>query len=101
MVLAALSVMAAAALAAPSQAEAHQTAGSTLIYVDGNLVKRTSDDHFTYSKILEPGCHNIKVVSRADGERVVQRKHTCLGERAELTVTVNDGNVSSSVTTNH
>lgn len=100
--LVAFSLLIATAIATPTQAEAHQTAGSrTAIYVDGDLVKRTSDAHFAHSKILKPGCHNVKVVSREDSERVVQRKHNCVNERAKLTVTVNDGNVSSTVTTNY
>ena len=47
-VLVVLSLALVVALAAPSQADAHQTAGRTLIYVDGELVRNTTDDHFTY-----------------------------------------------------
>lgn len=105
--LVALSLMLVAAFAVAPKADAHQTEGSsTSIYVDGNLVKSTSDDHFTYSKILKPGCHSIRVVSRETNDegtvqRTVQSKNTCVNERAKLTVRVSDGNVFSSVTTNY
>lgn len=108
LVVVALSLMLVAAFAVAPKADAHQTEGSsTSIYVDGNLVKSTSDDHFTYSKILKPGCHSIRVVSRETNDegtvqKTVQSKSTsCVNERAKLTVRVSDGNVFSSVTTNY
>jgi hypothetical protein len=63
--------------------------------------------HFIYSKILKPGCHSIRVVSRETNDedtvqRTVQSKNTtCVNERAKLIVRVSDGNVFSSVTTNY
>ncbi len=56
-----LSLALVAALAVAPQADAHQIAGRTLIYLDGELVKNTKDDHFTYERRLSPGCHTVEL----------------------------------------
>ncbi len=103
--VATLALVLVAALAAPSQADAHQTAGRTLIYVDGELVKSTKDDHFTYERRLSPGCHTVQVMQKRYGEIVSQSiRRYCSDEPTKLIVTVNDGSVSSTtstVNTNH
>ncbi|MDP9486165.1 MAG: hypothetical protein M3Q49_10345 [Actinomycetota bacterium] len=94
--LAMLSLVLVAALAAPERADAHQTAGRTLIYVDGELVKSTKDDHFTYERRLSPGCHTVQVMQKRYGEVVSQSiRRYCSDERTRLIVTVDDGSVSS------
>ena len=91
-----LTLVLGAALAAPSQADAHQTAGRTLIYIDGELVKNTTDDHFTFERRLSPGCHALKVVQKRGGE-VISRsiRRYCSEEPTRLIVTVDHGSVSS------
>jgi hypothetical protein len=44
-----------AAPVAPLRADAHQTVGRTLVYLDGELVKNTRDDHFTFERVLSAG----------------------------------------------
>lgn len=99
-VLAALTLVLVAALATPSQADAHQQAGRTLIFIDGERVKSTTDDHFTYSRRLSPGCHRVEVVQRRSGE-VVSRsvRRYCSDEPTRLVVRVDDGSVSSTTRT--
>ncbi len=99
-VLAALTLVLVAALATPSQADAHQQAGRTLIFIDGERVKSTTDDHFTYRQRLSPGCHTVAVEQRQGGE-VISRsvRRFCSEEPTKLVVRVNDGSVSSTTTT--
>lgn len=47
--------------------DAHQTAGTATVIVDGKVVKQTGDDHFVYRQVLESGCHRIVV--KASGNR--------------------------------
>jgi uncharacterized protein YdeI (BOF family) len=97
--LIALGLLMATALTAPTRADAHQTAGNTRIFVDGELVKQTRDDHFTYTKILSPGCHEIRVVQRTGDTRSVTESTECSVESTKLTVGVDHGSVSVSTTT--
>ncbi len=98
--LATLVVALVAAAAVAPQADAHQTAGRTLIYIDGDLVKSTTDDHFTFTKRLAPGCHKVEVAQRRGGE-VVSRsvRRYCSEEPTRLIVEVDDGSVSSTTRT--
>ena len=97
--LMALALLMAAALAVPTRADAHQTAGSAMIFIDGELVKQTRDDHFTYTKVLSPGCHEVRVVRRAGDGRSVTEISGCSDERTKLTVRVDHRSVSTSSTT--
>ncbi len=91
-----LSLALVAALAVAPQADAHQIAGRTLIYLDGELVKNTKDDHFTYERRLSPGCHTVEVVQKRGGEVVSSSiRRFCSDERTRLIVTVDDASVSS------
>ncbi len=95
----ALSLMLVAALAAPSTAEAHQQAGRTQIYVDGDIAKNTGDDHFTYRQRLSPGCHTVKVVQRRGGNVVgVYEQRECTRGRSILEVGVNHSSVEITTT---
>ncbi len=98
--LATLTLVLVAALAVAPQADAHQQAGRTLIYIDGNLVKSTKDDHFTFTRRLSPGCHGVEVVQKRGGE-VVSRsvRRFCSGEPTRLIVKVDDGSVTSTTRT--
>lgn len=96
----ALALVLAAALAAPSQADADQTAGRALIYIDGELVKNTKDNHFTFERRLSVGCHTVKVEQRRGGEVVSSSiRHFCSDERTKLIVEVDDGSVTSTTRT--
>ncbi len=100
--LAMLSLVLVAALGSltPERADAHQTAGRTLIYVDGELVKSTKDDHFAYEKRLSPGCHTVKVVQKRGGEVISSSiRRFCSDEPTKLIVKVDDGSVSSTTRT--
>ncbi len=98
--LAALSLVLVVTLAVAEKAEAHQTAGRTLIYLDGELVKSTRDDHFTYDRRLARGCHTVKVVQRQGGEVVFSSiMRFCSDEPTKLIVKVDDGSVSSTTRT--
>ena len=99
MALIALALVMAAALTAPTRADAHQTAGNTSIFIDGELVKQTRDDHFTFTKILSPGCHEIRVVQRTGNSRSATESTECFDERTKLTVRVDHSSVSTSTTT--
>ena len=92
-VLAAVSVLLVAAVAAPS-AEAHQRAGRTVISVDGEQVKNTRDDHFTYRQTLSPGCHRVEVVQRQGGNVSAAGQRECSRSRSVLTVEVDHADVS-------
>ncbi len=95
-----LSLVMVATLAVAEKAEAHQTAGRTLIYLDSELVKSTRDDHFTYDRRLARGCHTVKVVQKRGGE-VISRsfRRFCSSEPTRLIVKVDDGSVSSTTRT--
>lgn len=95
-----LALLVAAALAAPSRADAHQQAGRTLIYIDGDLVKNTADDHFVHERGLSSGCHRVEVVQRRGGE-VISRsvRRFCSDERARLVVEVDDGSITTTTRT--
>lgn len=99
--LAALSLMLVAALAAPLQeADAHQIAGRTLIYIDGELVKKTQDDHFTFERRLSRGCHTVKVVQRQGGDVTTQQtSRVCSDDGSRVVVEVDDNNVRTRVST--
>ena len=95
-----LSLALVVALAAPSQADAHQTAGRTLIYVDGELVRNTTDDHFTFERRLSPGCHTVEVVQKRGGEVVSSSiRRFCSDEPTKPVVKVDHGSVSFSTYT--
>ncbi len=95
--LAMLSLVLVAALASPERADAHQIAGRTLIYIDGELVKNTKDNHFTFKRRLSPGCHAVKVVEKRGGEVISHSfRRFCSSEPTRLIVKVDDGSVSSS-----
>ncbi len=98
--VATLSLLLVVALAAPERADAHQQPGRTLIYVDGQLVKATKDNHFTYDRRLARGCHTVKVVQKRGGE-VISRsfRRFCSSEPTRLIVKVDDGSVSSTTRT--
>lgn len=99
--VATLSLVLLAALAAPKQADAHQTAGRTIIFVDGEVVKNTRDDHFVYRQRLAPGCHRVEVVQKSGGE-VISRSAVgryCSEEPTRLVVKVDHGSVSQRVET--
>ena len=94
--LAALAVALVAALAmAPQEAQAHQTKGRTLVYIDGELVKSTKDEHFTVRRTLSRGCHTAQVLYKREG-RVVSRTdyRGCGNSPFRLTIEVDDGGVS-------
>ncbi len=96
----ALLVALVSALAVGLQADAHETAGRTLIYVDGERVKATQDDHFVYRQRLSSGCHTIKVIQKRGGEIISQSiRRYCSGEPTKLIVKVDDGSVSSTTRT--
>ena len=96
--LAALSMLVAAVFAAP-QAEAHQTPGRTIIAVDGNQVRSTRDNHFTYERPLSPGCHTIRVVQRQGGNVVsASQQRACSRSRTLLEVQVDDSDVQITTT---
>jgi hypothetical protein len=87
------------ALATSTPAEAHSTAGATRIYVDGELVVNTPDDHLTYTQVLGPGCHDVRVVRRVgDSVRQVSQQHQCSSGTTQLTVRVNHNSISVSTT---
>ncbi len=92
-----LSLMMVSAVAVAQKAEAHQQPGRTLIYIDGELVRNKTDDHFTFERRLSPGCHTVKVVQKRNGE-VISRsiRRFCSDERTRLIVEVDHGSVSSS-----
>lgn len=91
--LAALSVLVVAAVAAPP-AEAHQTPGRTTVSVDGNVVKNTRNNHFTVERVFSPGCHSVEVVQRRGGDVVSDsRQRECSKSRTILEVGVDDSNV--------
>jgi hypothetical protein len=96
--LMALSLLMAAALAAPTRADAHQTAGtSTQIFIDGKSVLLTPDDHFVYTRVLSRGCHDVRVVQRRHSATpVAQEQSSCSKKATTLTITVNDRSVSIS-----
>jgi hypothetical protein len=90
MALMACSVLMVMALATSTPADAHNTAVVTRIYVDGELVVNTRDDHVTYTQVLGPGCHDVRVVRRVgDSVRQVSQQHQCSSGTTQLTVTVN------------
>jgi hypothetical protein len=94
-------VMAAMVLATPTtkEVDAHSTPWVTRIFVDGELVKRTPDDHFTYTQRLAPGCYTVKVVRRNGGGTVIRTENRfCSDEVSKLVVKVNDRSVSTTTT---
>ncbi len=99
--VAALTLLLVATLAVAPQADAHQTAGRTVIYLDGEKVKATKDDHFTYRQRLSPGCHSVQVVQKRSGE-VVSRSAVgryCSEEPTRLVVEVDHSSVTQRVET--
>ncbi len=99
-VLAALALALVAAVAVAERADAHQQPGRTLIYLDGERVKSTQDDHFTYDRRLARGCHTVKVEQRQGGEVVFSSiMRFCSDEPTKLIVKVDDGSVSSTTRT--
>jgi hypothetical protein len=93
--LMALSLLMAATLAAPTRADAHQTAGSTRIFIDGKRVLLTPDDHFTFTKVLSRGCHDVRVVQWRHGHKTLsQGQSNCSKKRTTLTIAVNHKSVS-------
>ena len=98
MALMACSVLMVMALATSTPADAQSTAGVTRIYVDGELVANTGDDHFTYTRELGPGCHDVRVVQGVgDSVRQVSQQQ-CSSGSTRLTVRVDDDSVSVSMT---
>ncbi len=94
--LATLTLLLVAAVAVAEKADAHQTAGRVVIFIDGEKVKNTKDNHFTFERTLSPGCHTVKVVEKRGGQIVSQSiRRFCSDERTRLVVKVNDGSVSS------
>ncbi len=85
-----------ATVAVAEKADAHQTAGRVVIYIDGEKVKNTRDDHFVYRQRLAPGCHTVEVVQKRGGE-VISRsfRRFCSDEPTSLIVKVDDGSVST------
>jgi hypothetical protein len=99
MALMACSVLMVMALATSTPADAQSTAGVTRIYVDGELVANTGDDHFTYTRVLGPGCHDVRVERRVgDSVRQVSQQQQCSSGSTRLTVRVDDDSVSVSMT---
>jgi hypothetical protein len=94
MALIAVSLLLAATIATPTQADAHSIPGATKIYVDGELVKNTPRDHFTYTQELSAGCHTVKVVRTTSSSSSTTRDRFCSEESSTLVVEVNDNNVS-------
>jgi hypothetical protein len=100
MALMACSVLMVMALATSTPADAQSTAGVTRIYVDGELVANTGDDHFTYTRVLGPGCHDVRVEQGVgDSVRQVSQQQQCSSGSTRLTVRVDDDSVSVSMTT--
>ncbi len=98
--LAALALLLVAVLATPTRADAHQTAGRTLIYIDGELVKKTQDDHFTFERRLSRGCHTVKVVQKQGGDVTTQQtSRVCSDDGSRVVVEVDDNNVRTRVST--
>ncbi len=94
-----LAVLMVAALAA-ERAEAHQQPGRTLIYIDGELVRNTTDDHFTFERRLSPGCYRVEVIQKRGGEVISQSiRRFCSEEPTKLRVEVDDGSVTSTTRT--
>ena len=75
-------------------------AARTLIYVDGELVKNTTNDHFVYRQRLAPGCHRVEVLQKRNGE-VISRsvRRFCSDSRSRLIVEMNDGSVTTTTRT--
>ncbi len=95
--LLAVLLLLAVTLAMAGKAEAHQTAGRTVISVDGEVVKNTRDDHFAFRRNLSPGCHQVKVVQRRGGNvYAVYQQRECSRGQSVLTVKVDHSNVSIS-----
>jgi len=98
-ILAALTLVLVAAMTAPTRADAHEQAGRTLIYVDGDLAKNTRDDHFAFRRTLSPGCHNVRVVQSRGGNVVgVYEQRECSRGRSVLEVKVDHSSVEITTT---
>jgi hypothetical protein len=71
----------------PLAQKAEAATTTTKIYVDGELVKSSTQANFSYSKTLVAGCHRVKV-TQSGGKRTVRPLNFCTDQQKELTVTV-------------
>jgi hypothetical protein len=71
----------------PLAQKAEAATTTTKIYVDGELVKSSTQANFSYSKTLVAGCHRVKV-TQSGGKRTVWPLNFCTDQQKELTVTV-------------
>jgi methionine-rich copper-binding protein CopC len=72
----------------PLAQKAEAATTTTKIYVDGELVKSSTQANFSYSKTLVAGCHRVKVTQKSGGKRTVRPLNFCTDQQKELTVTV-------------
>jgi hypothetical protein len=72
----------------PLAQKAEAATTTTKIYVDGTLVKSSTQANFSYSKMLAAGCHRVKVTQQSGGKRSVHPLNFCTDQQKKFTVTV-------------